>query len=199
MNKQDESGADLTISGYGLGSPSRPAWIIDGAVENEAANEIYGFFKRLPYVFQDFDRSDTQMVRHLVHTFPIGEGEMHPLIRRFSEIADDLFAHRGIEAGPLLRSYANFNLNGDIQFTHDDGDEWTLLFFVNAEWREDWSGELLLYDDVPSGLAIAVSPRPGRAVLFDGLIPHRGGVPSKLCFEPRITLAMKFARGPSSS
>jgi hypothetical protein len=29
-------------------------------------------------------------------------------------------------------------------------------------------------------------------VVFDGMIRHRGGAPSKFCLAPRISLAIKF-------
>ncbi len=37
-----------------------------------------------------------------------------------------------------------------------------------------------------------VGPKPGRLVIFDGAIPHAGRPPTRICFAPRYTYAMKF-------
>jgi hypothetical protein len=70
-----------------------------------------------------------------------------------------------------------------------------VVYFANSRWESDWSGELHFYGDDPD-LSVAIQPRPGRMVIFDGLLPHRAGVPSKLCLDPRITVALKFKRPP---
>ena len=102
---------------------------------------------------------------------------------------------QGIASGPLHRIYANLNMFGDYQFAHRDGDGFTALLFANPKWDEDWGGEIIFYSHDTSPVDHAIRPRPGRMVLFDGHIRHRGGVPSKFCHEPRITLAIKFQRG----
>src|SRR5262249_25479480 len=118
----------------------------------------------------------------------------HPVVGFFAGAAISHLRSNGAHVGHVKRPYVNLNCYGDIQFAHEDGDEWTALAFVNEKWEDDWGGELLIYDAPAKRLAYAIIPTPGRMVIFDGLLTHRGGVPSKLTTEPRITLAIKIAR-----
>ena len=180
-----------------LGDPPRRLFIVDGLVEPEAARSIFARVRDLAYTLDDADREDTQDYNHLKHDFAIGgdDGDVgDPVMLMLAGRARELLASQGIACGPLYRIYANMNLFGDFQFAHEDGEGWTALLFANPEWGEDWGGEFLAYDGDDAPYAYAVSPKPGRMLLFDGRIRHRGGVPSKLCQHPRITLAIKFRR-----
>ena len=99
------------------------------------------------------------------------------------------------EARPvfLARVHCNNQPYGDLQRPHVDIPQGvTALYFANAEWQRDWQGELIFYDRNDEPLQ-AVAPRPGRVVIFPGDLLHRGGVPSRVCFQPRLSVAFKFA------
>jgi hypothetical protein len=183
-----------------LGASQRVAYIVDDAVDEAARAALYEGLVGLPFGFTDYDRPDTKHVRHLVHNFPrSGRHKFARALATLERMAKTLLRSRGHAVGERSRAYANFNLFGDYQFAHPDGDEWTALLFANDRWEDDWGGELLLYDEPTSAsLAWAVPPRPGRLVVFDGLILHRGGVPSKHCLVPRVTVALKLKR-PSTA
>lgn len=169
-------------------SHGRPAFILDNFVTPEARQKVYRIYKDLPYEFSDSDRSDTQYIKHLKHEFELD----NPLAVFLARTASSFLTDRGLAHRDVYRMYANFNLHGDFQFAHEDGEGWTALFFVNDKWEEDWGGEFTLYIDDELDFGYSISPKPGRMVIFDGMITHRGGVPSKLCYEPRISLAIKF-------
>lgn len=167
-----------------------PILVADGRITPGACKTLFAHYERLPYAFIDTDREATSPIRHLVHRF---DDLADPLIAPLIELTQDLVDERGLRHRGLQRAYANFNLFGDFQLAHDDGPCWTALVYLNAKWEDDWGGETLFY---PPGAvhAIAIPPKPGRIVVFDGTILHRGGVPSKLCLGPRITAAVKFWR-----
>ncbi len=184
----------VTVRPLLLGPEGRRAWIIDNVIDTAALEPLHGWFKQLDYRFADSDRDDTAFVRHLVHYFSAEECTHQTRVALLVATAQSALDSLGLEPGALERVYANFNLFGDQQFAHPDGDCWTALLFLNSAWAEDWGGELLLYDGGPGSLAWAIPPRPGRLVVFDGQILHRGGVPTKFCLDARITLAIKFSR-----
>jgi SM-20-related protein len=185
----------LKVVSLEIGSNCRKAFIIDHVFEKKLLDPLYSHFKNLKYDFKDSDRPDTRYVKHLVHNFKSQEWKKNnSLPNKIATIARDFLIKQKIHVGSIQRIYANFNLYGDFQFSHTDGDEWTALFFLNSEWKEDWGGEFILYDETMDGLGYSIQPKPGRLVIFDGMIPHRGGVPSKLCYDPRISLAVKFRR-----
>jgi SM-20-related protein len=72
---------------------------------------------------------------------------------------------------------------GDSCRLHQDdacGDCVTFLYYGNSRWDGGWGGETTFYDD--EGAAVTcVSPRPGRLVLFNAALFHRGGVPNRDC------------------
>lgn len=175
---------------------TRRAFVLDRVFDAAVARQAYARFRLLDYGFTDSDRPDTTHVQHLKHDFEPEAFRRDPLLAALIETARDFLGERGIATGQVYRIYANFNLHGDFQFAHEDGEGFTALAFLNARWHEDWGGELLLYPEGSAAFAYAVSPRPGRMAIFDAGVRHRGGVPSKLCFEPRITLAIKF--GPAA-
>jgi hypothetical protein len=65
------------------------------------------------------------------------------------------------------------------------------LWFIAPDWNVEWGGETVFFDSVMDA-QIAVSPRPGRLVLFDGSLTHVGRPPNRICYAPRYTLAFKL-------
>ena len=184
---------------FELGADKLKVYVFDRLFEKNTLAGVYNKFRSLTYHLGDHDRDDTQTVKHLVHDFTSEEIQATPVLQAIIRATRELADTQGIKVKNPVKVYANFNLHGDYQFAHEDGDVWTVLVFVNASWHEDWGGELLLYDgtfaaDNDRGFAYAINPRPGRMVIFDGRIKHRGGVPSKFCLEPRISLAIKFLK-----
>jgi hypothetical protein len=180
-----------------VGSSGKQAFIVDNLVDAAALEPLHLAYRNLDYYFGDVDRGDTDFARHLVHYFHEDEYRTSPIVAPLLAQAEAFFVERSLGNVGLERIYANFNLFGDFQFAHPDGtDAWTALFFVNSRWNQDWGGEFLLYEDGPQPIALAIPPRPGRMVLFDGEIWHRGGSPSKYCLDARITVAIKFEKRP---
>jgi SM-20-related protein len=179
---------------FGIGPQGRRVFILDDLIEPDKVGELYKFFRKLPYSFSNSDRFDTTDYRHFGYRFEEEPPTEHPVVAFFASAAISHLRSRRINVGQVKRAYVNLSLYGDIQFAHEDGDEWTAVAFVNETWNADWGGELLIYDESAAGVAYAIRPVPARMVVFDGLLTHRGGVPSKLTAEPRITLAIKMSR-----
>lgn len=94
----------------------------------------------------------------------------------------------------LFRVYINMCHYGDVEFPHRDCGEndsdVTVLYYVNKEWQHQWGGETLFYED--GDTKAAVLPRPGRFALFYGSVEHIGSIPTRICPQSRLTLAMKY-------
>ncbi len=183
---------------YTIGKAGRRVLVFDDVIEKAALGMLYEYFRMLPFVLMNSDRADTTHVKNFIHTYEKKVWKSNQIIRRVTSLAFDRMRDFSILPGEMRRAFVNLNLHDDIQFIHDDGEVWTVVLFTNAEWREDWGGELLFYDRHPQGGALAIAPKPGRMVIFDGVIPHRGGVPSKICREPRVTFVTKFAQSSTS-
>jgi hypothetical protein len=68
---------------------------------------------------------------------------------------------------------------------------YTLLYYPNPEWDDEWDGQTLFYDN-DGEIALSVRLRPNRAVFFDSRILHRGTAPGRLCTGLRVSVAYKL-------
>ncbi|MDJ1184357.1 2OG-Fe(II) oxygenase [Roseofilum casamattae] len=77
----------------------------------------------------------------------------------------------------------------------------TAVCYINPIWRADWDGETKFYDrrdPSQADLIYCCLPKPGRVIIFDNTIPHRGCPPSRLCNKLRITVAYQFPPLPEN-
>src|SRR6185436_4935288 len=96
------------------------------------------------------------------------------------------------------RVYTNYASFGDVLLTHVDAlpnaRELTALWFLCESWDTEWGGETLFYAD-DGDAQIAVTPKPGRLLMFDGAIRHAGKPPTRNCPVGRYTFAIKLRAG----
>jgi hypothetical protein len=57
----------------------------------------------------------------------------------------------------------------------------TLMVFINFKWQKEWGGEFQLLEKYSNSAKIVknIEYVPGRVILFDGNIPHRGLAPTE--------------------
>ena len=99
----------------------------------------------------------------------------------------------------VIRQYANGHTYGLGGRTHVDDTQpghYTLLYYPMPTWAPAWGGETVFHR-TNGEIALAVLPKPNRAVLFDSRIPHEGRAPSRDYGGLRVTLAFKL--GPAGS
>jgi len=123
-----------------------------------------------------------------------------PFFLRLRSVAESVFPGEALHD---LRAYVNCSVYGDSYYTHRDcapeRKDVTVLYYANLLWQADWGGETLFYND-ENDAVLAVSPRPGRLVVSRGSIQHRATVPTRGCYEERLTVAYKmFSGDPPSS
>jgi 2-oxoglutarate-Fe(II)-dependent oxygenase superfamily protein len=116
------------------------------------------------------------------------------------EVAEALVARHHARMAPvpaaqsLSHGYAAAIRFGDSSVVHQDipcGDCLTFLYYGNLAWTGRWGGETIFYDDELAAVA-AISPKPGRLVLFNAAIHHRAGIPSRICPTFRYTFSLFY-------
>ncbi|MEQ1872278.1 MAG: 2OG-Fe(II) oxygenase [Ilumatobacteraceae bacterium] len=96
---------------------------------------------------------------------------------RFLEFLSQLTGIDGLQADPLLdggglhRSLRGAHLNIHADFTaHHSKPNWrrrvNLLLYLNADWQQDWGGELELWDQKVSACQGKIAPLGNRILLF---------------------------------
>lgn len=167
--------------------------VLDGLFADADVRSLFGFLRGLPYQLNDYTSEETKYAKHWKTDFPPALAEGTPVLRECIRTARTLMAGDDFV---LERCYTNMILYGDFQGPHTDPPGGiTAVYYANPEWKENWLGETVFYDEERQPVQ-AVGVKPGRLALFHSDILHRAGVPSRECFEPRLSVAFKF--GPQS-
>lgn len=169
----------------------RDLYICDNFVPELMAAGIGQLLPKLPYRRQEKSRQDTPISGGMADIPPPAiTGE--PFFVEMRKLGEELFPQQRFETE---RVYVNSSVYGDVYFPHRDCDAQlgnvTVLYYANMVWEADWGGETIFYND-QGDAELAVSPRPNRAVVSRGGILHKGGVPSRVCFQERYSIAYKL-------
>ncbi len=198
MNTQP--GASSMASPSGPVRPSReaqvdgrPIKVYDDLLPGVA--EYVQVLSRAAFTRTEMARPETAEFRHWVTEVPIQALAQQPIFRLTGQ-AIEAFCGPGI-AYRAYRAYTNVASYGDMLFTHTDclpdQHDLTALWYLCERWDVEWGGETMFYD-ARQEAAFAVTPKPGRLVIFDGAIVHVGRPPNRICYQPRYTFAIKFER-----
>ena len=169
----------------------REIFICDNVVDDQTVLRIAEFIKTLTYRRSERSRPDLPVSGAAAEIAPkiYTKDTFFIEMRRLGE---DMFPGESFE---FERVYVNSSIYGDTYYAHRDCDaelrNVTVLFYCNLVWHADWGGETLFFNDKQDA-EVAVTPRPGRLVVSRGAILHRGGVPSQVCHEERLTIACKL-------
>ena len=185
---------DVTIEGLRL-------VVLDDVVGEADAVRVFDGLRALRYRLNDVDGPESHYIYHWKHDLPTHLPWSHPGMQPHGRLIEALWLLAASVAGSerilgrLRRAHVNMILYGDSLNPHNDlADGWTLLYYANPDSTWDprkCQGETIYYTSQDDALH-AVAPRQGRIVIFEGNIRHRAGAPGRECFEPRITLALKF-------
>jgi SM-20-related protein len=173
----------------------RDVFVFDGLVPVEEAARYFHTLSRASFTRTETARPDSPEYRHWVCEMPL---ENLPKISLWDALQAAVSTARPGELYRPYRVYTNFAAFGDLLLTHVDAlpnaRELTALWFLSERWDPEWGGETLFYDST-SDAQLAVSPKPGRLLLFDGAIRHAGKPPNRNCPIGRYTLAIKLRAG----
>lgn len=93
-----------------------------------------------------------------------------------------------------IRSFDSTQNHQDCEY---DEEEWTFLLYITPNLTLESGGETAFYTDSETNeYVISVTPKFGRAVIFEGIIPHSARPPSSLFPGPRFTFAVKLSLKP---
>jgi hypothetical protein len=170
----------------------RDACVFDGLVSVEESARYFAAISQASFTRTESARADSAEFRHWVCEMPI---ENLPRTVLWPATERAVAYLRPGERFLPYRVYTNFASFGDTLLTHVDAvagaRELTALWYLCDRWDTEWGGETLLYTD-DGDAEIAVSPRPGRLLLFDGAIRHAGKPPNRNCQVARFTFAIKL-------
>ena len=188
-----------------LPHPQGEIHILDQLFTPEFVKSLWANLAALPYIANDYDNEETRHILHLKCELPAQEllsGGASGLALnspKLSAVAAVVFAalkrlYPDYQEIAVRRIHVNCIPYGDILSNHVDGEaqsSLTGIYFANAQWLQEWGGELIICDAQGESL-YAIEARPGRVALFPGDILHRAGAPNRLCHAHRLTIGHKF-------
>ena len=97
----------------------------------------------------------------------------------------------------LERVYASANPYGTVHESHkdyeiDSNGGITVMYYLNDNWDLSLGGETVFYDTNNYDIQKSVIPKPGRVVIFDGLIEHCARDTMRSFNDLRMVLTFKY-------
>ena len=90
------------------------------------------------------------------------------------------------------KSVINLVTPSAVHFPHTHRDRTVLCYYYNTEWRQEWYGETIFYNQQKTDAIDVVTYKPNRAVLFSGETPHAIRPASFIAPQYRFTLSVFF-------
>jgi hypothetical protein len=169
----------------------RELFVCDDIVDAAMVQAIGSLVRTLHYIRKEKSRPGVPGLA-AVSDIPMEKIAVDPFLRGLRQTVERLFPN---EQFTDQRAYVNCSVYGDGYYLHRDCGPHeahvTALYYANLEWKPDWGGETLYYNDEEDA-ELAITPRPGRLVIARGALLHRGNVPTRACHEERYTLAYKL-------
>ncbi len=169
--------------------------VYDNLVPPELVKAIFESIHQPAYKFGQKSNPGDTFGFWIAHITEQSLASVKPL-NQLATIVDDNITKGGFD---VQRMYVNAYNFGDCPTVHSDHDAegfCTVLYYANPEWRLDWAGETVFYDQQRKDIVKAIYPKPGRIAFFDSRIPHAARAPSRVCDFIRYTIAMKLVRRP---
>ncbi|KXH83270.1 FlmC family 2OG-Fe(II) oxygenase [Chryseobacterium kwangjuense] len=171
---------------------SKNVYIIDDILTENEVNSFHKFASSLSYARTEKSIQVDQFPKYVVNFEPEKFENTTFLGKKSKELLEQFVEDS--ENYKVFRAYINLSLYGDVEFPHRDcpqgrGDI-TILYYVNEYWEKNYEGETIFYSEGDS--QFCVLPKPGRFIVFNGDVEHKGGLPSRICKIPRYTLAIKY-------
>ena len=169
----------------------RELFVCDNMIDPMVVEKIGALVKTLNYRRKEKSRPG---VPGLAAVSEIAASQMsnNTFLQQLRRIAEEMFPGEQLQD---QRAYVNSSFYGDGYYVHRDCSEEeshvTVLYYANLHWEPDWGGETIFFNDNYDA-ELVVSVRPGRVVVSRGAILHRGTVPTRSCYEERLTLAYKL-------
>eukprot|EP00927_Polykrikos_kofoidii_P062972 TRINITY_DN57786_c0_g1_i1.p1 TRINITY_DN57786_c0_g1~~TRINITY_DN57786_c0_g1_i1.p1 ORF type:complete len:289 (-),score=39.16 TRINITY_DN57786_c0_g1_i1:69-935(-) len=174
----------------------RLLFVVDRAINETIQSHLFSCLQTDAFKRTEFARQDTREFRHHIVEYnpdKLRRTELYAVVDRLVQLCfPPAFNCKPLD---VYRIYTNSVMYGDVAFPHRDScdeNHITVIVYPNPEWKCEFGGETIFYDE--SGeIAAAIEPRPGRVAIFQGCIMHKGSPPSRLFWGARYTTAFKFS------
>lgn len=181
---------------------NKKIFVFDNILDYTDQCDLYSIALDRAFVNKNLDRNNHMDRKYNKWRCDLSQKEVEEscLFKALQIAMDKVFKDKSVKITPIS-SYINYSTFADVDLPHVDSIDlsetlsiktYTFLLYGNNKWDVDWSGETKFYTSDLSEIAYSSIFKPGRAILFDGTIPHSAVPPSRLSNEPRYTFVIKL-------
>ena len=131
------------------------------------------------------------------------EHRQYPCLHSEINLADwrGLDFIEGIQNEPMKKLVQNLTFKkavinlatpSSIQFPHTHGTSTVITYYINPDWKKEYYGETIFYDDSMTHCIGTSLYHTNSAVIFDGKIPHSIRPASHIAPSYRFSLSVFF-------
>jgi hypothetical protein len=164
--------------------------VFDNTLMENAREQIYMFCTTANYSIGWGDNStfETRQYPCLHHTLTTKEWRELAFLENM--VNTDLMAK--LEGLKFDSATINLSFPSSINFPHTHGGSTVLVYDINPDWKNEYYGETIFYDDTMQEATKSVLYKQNRSILFDGITPHSIRPTSHIAPQYRFTLGMFF-------
>jgi len=168
--------------------------IIDNYFDNEDIIKNYFYFRDLvPWKFTGSGKDLTKWRK-----FRYDLKFKNDIEKKFKKNTENILINlKYFELLKLEKVYASANPYGTVHESHKDYSEntkggITVMYYLNNNWNLSLAGETVFYDNNGLDIQKSIIPKPGRVVIFDGLIEHCARDTVRNFNDLRMVLTFKY-------
>jgi|TARA_R110002153_G_scaffold213835_1_gene366389 hypothetical protein len=164
--------------------------VFDNTLMEDAREQIYMFCTTTTYSIGWGDNStfETRQYPCLHHTLTKKEWKDLGFLENM--VNTDLITE--LEGLKFDSATINLSFPSSINFPHTHGGSTVLVYDINPDWKNEYYGETIFYDDTMQEATKSVLYKQNRSILFDGITPHSIRPTSHIAPQYRFTLGMFF-------
>ena len=99
----------------------------------------------------------------------------------------------GLLTKQIKQVRVNLSPPSERNLVHTDQSGLTFLYYPNLDWRIEWGGHTVFFNETLEEVEYTCLYKPGRVVVFDGTIPHMIMTPTMMCPIHRYSFAIQFS------
>lgn len=92
----------------------------------------------------------------------------------------------------FFKANVNLSVPNEENWVHTHDKQVIVLYYANLEWKREWAGETLFFDEAGEEVVYASVYKPGRVIVFDGHQPHCIRTQTAKAPHYRFTVALCF-------
>lgn len=152
---------------------------------------VFDFVINSRYYVGNSDRQDAKAERHKYLCSAYNDEDVSRL--GFFQMIKDKQLLDLIGGRPHDECWVNLTTPHNVHFVHAHPNQYTLVYYVNHDWEQDWAGETMVYEDNGVDIHACIPFVPGQVLWLDKNVPHALRPPSSSAPSFRFTLSLFFS------